>query len=319
MHYSKVLSSTFRTLWQKKRLWVISLVATLPANLTNFIVYAFYNSVVILFFAIAFSGKSTANFDSGDLVVLFANSDMELVVILLAFCFFIFFICSLYFSLVAKALMIRVSKSYNLNFSEKINYSEYWNSSSRYWFGLFKAGLVTFMLILIFIFPSLLISFLMGFVGENAILALILLVLYCVLYIPMLLSIVIITVLAEFIYRNVVIKKQSTLHASKDAFVTIKKNFWKVVLSYMMFYGISMVFSILYFIILGVILIFDIAISFIFGAMIMSGGFLSLLILLIVSIVIWLFMITLTSPVMAFYEIYWSNVYLELNKHIKND
>ncbi len=159
----------------------------------------------------------------------------------------------------------------------------------------------------------------MGFVGENAILALILLLLYCVLYVPTLLSIVIITVLSEFTYRNVVLKKQNTLHALKDALVTIKRNFWKVVLSYMIFYGISMVFSMLYFIILGLILIFDIGISVLFGSLIMSGGFLSLLILLITSILIWLFMTILISPVWAFYEIYWSNVFLELNKHIKND
>ncbi|MBP9758936.1 hypothetical protein KBD45_04510 [Candidatus Dojkabacteria bacterium] len=319
MHYSKVVSSTLNSLWKNKKLWLVSLVASLPANLLNYIYFAFYNSIAIYYFSSAIKGENSKNFESKELIDLFVNGGVELLIILFALFLLGMIICSLYFSLTAKALMFKASKSYYMNLSERVNYRKLWNISSKHWFGLFKGGLITYILIFIFVFPILFISILMNFVGENAVLSLLLLLFYCVLYIPTLLSIVFITLLSEFTYRGVVLKKQNTLQAFKDAFVTIKKNFWKVVLSYLIFYGISIVLCMLYLIILAVILLIDFVISVLFGSLILSGGYLYLLILLVTSIVIWLFAVTISSPIWAFYEIYWTNVYLELNKHIKND
>lgn len=297
MDYSGIVSSTFDLLKKNKYLWWVGVGISFAGNIGNLPNIIIYNTLLLFLFANMFNNSENTQ-------PYFLEQQGADLVIIICVAFFIFlFIMSLYLAAVAKAGMI---KAIHNNIS---NYQEIWKEGNKNWLKIIKIGAVMFSFMLTLMIPFFVLIILMSAVEDNEATTAIIGVLVCCLYIPLFLGMVLGMVTVEFSIRNAVLHNQKTLIAIKNALKLIKANIGKVALSYLIFYGISLLSIVLMMAAVIAAFIVDIIVAFIGYPVLLADGIGSLIVALLAGILVWFVLVIVSGPVWAFYEVYWNKVY----------
>jgi hypothetical protein len=312
MNYTEIISSSLNTLWKKKNLWWIGVIISLASNIGNFPTIFIYNSL-LLFGMVQMLGNSRyAEPGNHDLPFL-SNLDGEMIWGIGTLLFLVLIITFVYISSVSKVVIIKAAHAFSSH-SKEINYSEFWQDGRKNWLKVFKVGIAFFFVMLALVSPMLIGVGLMIVFEDSEVASTIVSLLVCVMYIPIFIGAILGMVTMEFAMRYAVLKNQNTLDSIKHALKLIKSNAGKVALSYLIFYGISMLSSLIFIFVFIFAAIIDFFFAVAFSSLLMADGGISFIIALVAGFFVWIVMIIVSGPIWAFYEIYWSNVYEALTK-----
>lgn len=242
---------------------------------------------------------------------------MLIIVGLLCIVALVWLVVSIYISSRASGSMLKsISEIYK---GKKMGFSSAWKAGNKYWLKLFLQRLLFLLPIFIIVIPIIAVFIVVGFGSAFSPVAMFasifsLIIILCLALCCVLILVLAINVIAVFVRRELVIEEKSVIDSIRSAYNFVIRNLLELFVSFVFLLPVTIVA-----IMIGLVLVVGLLVAALPVVLFLITVFETAPILAVVSMVVGLFCFAILlgfiqGPIIAFQEVYWTVVYLELKK-----
>jgi len=304
MDYIANIRKAFNIWWDNKYLWILGIICAIFTTGRVSINYNFDTDVIS-----SLPEVFEDFIDYRDMGI----EPWTIIVFLAAFVIF-WMILGIYFKNKAEASMLR--SVYEIDMGAKVDFQDAWKAGDNHWLLLFLQSLIAASPIIILFVLIIILAIVFSISGYD----------FSVIDVPpfgmilcglgcgLVIYLIFINTLLIFSKRELVIGGKSLFASLSSGFNTIVENFPEFIMSCLVLIPVGMIKSILSVVVMMVSLFLSIPIGFILIPLFETAPMVVLALGIVILLILYFINSIIRGPVVAYYNTYWTIVYLELKR-----